>query len=507
VRVAQSMVYDLANDLFASLQRRSLVFHSRNSVGDAMTRITGDSWCVHSVVDTLLFGPGHALLTIIGMVALMWSMDVNLTLLSLAVAPAMVFASVLLGKPIRSAARSQREVESQLHSHVQQTLSGMPIVQAFAQEERSTRRFEEFAGASLRAQQTGVLIGSVSGLSSGLITTFGSALVLWLGARRVLDGQLTVGSLLVFIAYLNSLQFQLKAFTGIYGTLQGLGARVERVMEVLEAEPEVGDRPGAAALPPVRGHVRLEKVSFGYERDRPVLKEVSLEAQPGEMVALVGVTGAGKSTLMSLIPRFYDPWSGRVLIDGVDVREAKLKSVRSQVGLVLQEPFLFPMSVAENIAYGRPEAKREEVVAAAKVANAHEFIERLPEGYETVLGERGATLSGGQRQRLSIARALLKDAPILILDEPTSALDAETEAMLLEALGRLMAGRTTFIIAHRLSTIRNADKIAVLQEGEVVEIGSHQELLARNGVYARVHTLQFAAPPPAEARPLVPSTP
>jgi ATP-binding cassette subfamily B protein/subfamily B ATP-binding cassette protein MsbA len=281
-------------------------------------------------------------------------------------------------------------------------------------------------------------------------------------------------------------------FAGIYPGLQVAGASVDRVMEVLEAEPEVKDRPGAPALPRVRGHVRLELVTFGYNPEQPVLKGITLEAQPGETVALVGKTGAGKSTLVSLIPRFYDPSSGRVLIDGHDLREMNLKSVRSQVGMVLQEAFLFPISVSENIAYGRPEAAREEIVAAAKAANAHEFIERLPEGYETVLGERGATLSGGQRQRLSIARALLKDAPVLILDEPTSALDAETEGLVLEALGRLMTGRTTFIIAHRLSTIHNADRIAVLQDGAIVEVGSHHELIERKEAYFRLHRLQFS---------------
>jgi ATP-binding cassette, subfamily B, bacterial len=241
----------------------------------------------------------------------------------------------------------------------------------------------------------------------------------------------------------------------------------------------------------VRGHVRLEDVEFGYEPGRPVLSGVTLEARAGEKVAIVGATGAGKSTLVSLIPRFFDPSAGRVLLDGHDLRDVQLRSLRAQVSLVLQEPFLFPISVAENIAYGRPEASREEVEAAARAANAHEFIARLPEGYDTVIGERGATLSGGQRQRLAIARALLKDAPVLILDEPTSALDAETEALLLEALERLMAGRTTFIIAHRLSTIRTADRIAVVKGGRVVELGTHAELLARGGAYARLHRLQF----------------
>jgi ATP-binding cassette subfamily B protein/subfamily B ATP-binding cassette protein MsbA len=271
------------------------------------------------------------------------------------------------------------------------------------------------------------------------------------------------------------------------------------VLEVLGTEREVHDRPGAVALPPVAGHVRLEDVGFGYETGRPVLCDVSLEVEPGQTVSLVGATGAGKTTLASLLPRFFDPWQGRVLIDGFDLRDVQIQSLRDQVAIVLQEAFLFPRTIAENIAYARPDASREEIEAAARAANAHAFIERLPQGYDTPVGERGATLSGGERQRISIARAFLKDAPILILDEPTSALDAATESLLLEALGRLMKGRTTFIIAHRLSTIRTADRIVVIQEGKVVESGTHEELRALQGRYAHLHNLQFGlAPEPAK---------
>jgi ATP-binding cassette, subfamily B, bacterial len=309
-----------------------------------------------------------------------------------------------------------------------------------------------------------------------------------------LDGSLSIGSILVFLSYLRSLYDPLEALMYTPSTIQGAAGSARRVLEILQIEREVTDRPGARPLPPLAGHVRLENVVFGYTPDRAVLQGVSLEVLPGQVIAVVGATGAGKTTLVSLVPRFFDPWHGRVIVDGHDVREVKVKSLRDQVGLVLQEPFLFPFTIAENIAYGRPGASRQEIQAAAAAANIHAFIERLPQGYDTQVGERGATLSGGERQRLSIARAFLKNAPILILDEPTSALDVETEAMLLEALQRLMKGRTTLIIAHRLSTIRNADRIVVVHEGRVVENGTHQELMDLGGHYAQLHTLQFGQP-------------
>jgi ATP-binding cassette subfamily B protein/subfamily B ATP-binding cassette protein MsbA len=343
-------------------------------------------------------------------------------------------------------------------------------------------------------------MGGLYTLSAGAIATVGTAVILWIGASHVLQGRLSVGVIVVFLSYVTVLQEQLKALAGIYSAVQEARGGMDRVMEVLEAEREVIDRAGAAPLVVERGHVRLEDVTFGYEAGQPVLHDICFEARPGQTVAIVGPTGAGKSTLVSLVPRFFDPWAGRVTIDGRDVRDVQLKSLRRQVALVLQEAFLFPLTIGENIAYGRPEATRDEIEAAARAANAHMFIERLPAGYDTRVGERGATLSGGERQRLAIARALLKDAPILILDEPTSALDAETEGLLLEALERLMQGRTTLLIAHRLSTIRGADWIVALQGGRLVEAGTHEELLARDGLYARFQRLQ-AVRPAAARRP------
>jgi ATP-binding cassette subfamily B protein len=495
VRVGQGMVYDLEEGLFAHIQRRSLIFHSRASIGDLLSRVTGDSWALHTVVDTLLFAPLHALIVTIGVLWVMWQVDPTLTLISVAVVPFMALASLLLGKPVRLAARARREAQSRIYAHVQRTLAGIPVVQVFAQEKREHRRFSDFARAAIRAERRTALVTSLNSLGSGLISALTTAAILWVGAGHVLEGSLTAGSIILFLSYTGVLQAQLKSFTGIYTALQGASAGVDRVMEVLESEREVRDKVGARALPRARGHVRIEHVTFGYaEGCKPVLSDVSLEALPGQTIAIVGPTGAGKSTLVSLIPRLFDPWSGNIQVDGYDVRDVQVQSIRKQVGLVLQEPFLFPTTIAENIAYGRPDASMGQIEAAARAASAHEFIMNLAEGYDTVVGERGATLSGGERQRIAIARALLKDAPILVLDEPTSALDAHTEELLMEALETLKRGRTTFIIAHRLSTIRDADLIVVMDQGTIVEVGSHLQLVGRDSFYKRLYSFQIETP-------------
>ena len=491
-RVGRRMVYDLAGDLFARAQRRSLPAHAAQSIGDTMGRIAVDAWSVHAVLQTLLFAPGHALVTIVVMVVVMTRLDAGLTLLALAVAPLMTAAAWIFGRPIREAARSRRDIESRIQSHVHQTLTGVTVVQAFAREDDEQQRFQDLASAAIRAHQRGAFVGSAYGLGSGLLTTLGTAAVMWAAAMRVVDGRLSVGTALVFLAYLGTLQWQLSAFASIYSTLQTAGASIDRVAEVFEADDRVVEREDAPPLPRVRGDVVLENITFEYRPGQPVLRGVSLSARAGDAIAIVGATGAGKSTLVGLLPRFFDPDGGRVLIDGHDLRDYSIESIRDQVAIVSQEPLLFPVSIADNIRFGRASAPFADIEAAARAANAHEFIAALPEGYDTVVGERGATLSGGERQRIAIARALLKDAPILILDEPTSALDSETEQVIVDALDRLMRGRTTFTVAHRLSTIREATTIVVLEHGTVVEQGSHVELLARRGLYRRMHASHFA---------------
>jgi ATP-binding cassette, subfamily B, bacterial len=490
------MVFDLMRAVFHQLQRASITFVQRRHVGDLLERLTVDTYGLQALCSELLVSPVHQLLTVGGITYVAWRLDPQLTVLALILAPAMSFSAWFFGKRLKGRTTEGRRAESDLSTFVHQTLTAIPMVQAFGRMQRNREQFRALSARAIRVSQRGVLAKHSYSTVNGATFAIGSAIVLFVGGMRVLNDSLSVGSLLVFMAYLRSIRAGGEGLLNTYGSVKQAEAKLDRVLEVLDTAERVEEKAGAPKLerlPRGRGgHVRVEGVTFGYEAGRPVLRDVSLEARPGEVVGLVGATGSGKSTLVSLIPRFFDPWEGRVLFDGIDIREVKLSSLRDQVSLVLQEPFLLAMSVADNIAYGRPEASREEIVAAAEAAQADAFIRELPNGYETVIGERGATLSGGQRQRIAIARALLKDAPVLILDEPTSALDAQTESSLLGALDRLMEGRTTFVVAHRLSTIRRADRIVVVEGGCVVEEGSAEALLAAQGRYHHLAHLQDA---------------
>jgi ATP-binding cassette subfamily B protein/subfamily B ATP-binding cassette protein MsbA len=503
VRVGQKMAYDLGGDLFWHLQRLSLLFHTRQPVGDSIARVTGDPYAVQVMVVGAILPALQSLVMLVAMFAIMFRLDRELAMLSLAVVPFLFLAIRIYGRPMKDTSRAARDLEAQMMSVVQLALNAVAAVQAYTREALEHARYRGYADQAVSAYVRSTRAGMWFKLFVGLVTAIGTAGIIYLGGVQVLDGNMTTGTLLVFLAYLSSLYGPLNSLAYTAQTWQYAAARADRVMEIFETAPEVEDAADATDLA-VAGHVRYEDVRFGYLPGAPVLKGVSFEAHPGEVVAIVGPTGAGKTTLVNLLVRFYDPWSGTVELDGHDVREVRLRSLREQVALVLQEPFIFPLTVAENIAYGRPDASPDEIVAAARAASADEFVRRLPDGYETVLGERGATLSGGEKQRLSIARAFLKDAPILVLDEPTSALDAGTEAALLAALERLMAGRLTFVIAHRLSTIRNADTILAVDHGEIVERGRHAELIARGGLYARLYRqqMEFARHDDTDVQPL-----
>ena len=484
ISFGQRLVYTLAADLFAKLQQLSLAFHSSKSVGDNIRRVTSDCSCISVIVKDAILPVISSLVTLGAMFGIMWKIDSKLTLLALSVVPYMILVFRFYAKPMLERGYAQQEVEAQIYDVVEQTFSAIPVVQAFGRETFNNQRFHRVNQETLAAILSNTKIQMQFKILMGLATAGGTAGILWLGAKHALAGDLSIGAILLFLSYLGSLYSPLESIMYTTSTIQGAAGSARRVLEVMESEPDVKNKPNAIPMPRLRGHVQFENVTFSYQPNQPVLREISFEVRPGETLALVGATGAGKSTLVSLIPRFYDPQNGRVIIDGHDLRDVQFKTLRDQVALVLQEPFLFPLSIAENIAYAKPNASVAEIEAASRAANAHEFIEKLPEGYQTVIGERGATLSVGQRQRLSIARALLKDAPILILDEPTSALDAHTESLLMEALERLTKNRTTFIIAHRLSTVRKANRIIVLKEGAIVESGTHEELLAENKVYA-----------------------
>jgi ATP-binding cassette subfamily B protein/subfamily B ATP-binding cassette protein MsbA len=494
--VGKRMVYNLGLNIFERLQRLSLGFHGRQRAGDLVRRVMTDSDCVRELVMDTCYPALTSLVSLGMMFTVMWALDRSLAILAILVAPAHIFLIRLFNRPMMDRTYQHEQLEGDMMALAEQTLTAIPVVQAFGREEYQNKRWRKLSQSTLRAYQRTIVSQMQFKIGVSGTTALGTSFIMVIGGIHVLNGSLTIGSLIVFLSYVASLYGPMETLSYLFQNYASAAAKARRALEVLDTVEEVRDVFNARPFPihpsGVGGLVRLEKVTFGYETGRPVLRDISLQGHPGETMALVGPTGAGKSTLMSLILRLFDPWKGRVSINYVDVREVKLSSLRANVSIVLQEPFLLPLSVEENIAYGLPKASHDEVVAAATMANSHEFIMRLPEGYDTVIGERGTTLSGGEKQRLAIARAFLKKAPILILDEPTSALDAEAEAQLLEALERLIMGRTTFIIAHRLSTIRYADRIVVLDRGRIIETGSHEELFSSGGLYHRLHMLQYA---------------
>jgi ATP-binding cassette, subfamily B, bacterial len=491
IRIGQSMVNDLRRDLYSHIQRLSLSFYHRQQIGDLMYRITADTMGIQTLTMNGLFTVLSASVLLTGMLIVMLWVDWYLTLLAMAVCPALFLAIALLNKKISSAATEARQKGSTVYSVVQRTLSGIRVIQAFTKEEDEGQRFLQASTESLAADLRVYNLQNFYYAVINLTIAAGTAAILWLGARRVLSGDLSIGEIVVFTSYLASLYAPLNSIFQTYGLLQSAKVGVRRAFEILESEESLPE--GSRVFRPLgpRGQISFEDVSFGYDASQPVLKKINLRVAVGKKIAIVGPTGAGKSTLVSLLPRFYDPQSGRVKIDGIDIREFQLKSLRRKIAMILQPPLVFPLTIRENIAYGRPEASMEEIISAAQVAQIHDFVQQLPHKYDTVISEQGSTLSEGQKLRLTIARGILLNAPILILDEPTSSVDSETEAFIMEGLERLMAGRTTFIIAHRLSTVRQADLILVIRNGQIVEQGTFTVLLRKRGPFASLYRTQF----------------
>ena len=492
--VGQRVVMDLRNRLYRHILDQSAAFFSRRSSGQLISRITNDVSQVQAAASETLADLARESVTLIGYAGFLFYLDASLAVLCVATVPLVVYPLVQLGRRVRSTTRVGQEQQEHLTHVASEGLTGHRIVKAFRAEKRESDRF---AATGSRLYRTNMRItAAVSALPPLMEFIGGLALAgaLWYAAEKIKSGAMTTGEFASFLGTAFSMYGPLKKLSRVNAGLQQAIAAAQRIFEILDTHSEVKERPGAAALAPLKSTVEFRNVGFAYEdlRDRPILHRVSFTARAGQIVALVGLSGAGKTTLVNLIPRFYDVTEGAVLVDGVDIRDVTLASLRGQIALVTQETVLFDDTIASNIAYGVPNATRAAIEEAARAAHAHDFISELPTGYQSRIGERGQRLSGGQRQRLAIARAILTNAPILVLDEATSALDSESEQAVQAALVNLMRNRTTFVIAHRLSTVRHADLIVALENGEVAELGTHDELIDRiGGVYARLHALQM----------------
>lgn len=487
----QWIMHDLRRLLYDHVQHLSLSFHTQTRTGDLISRITNDVAAIETFVVADLLGLVVDCLTLAGMAAVMLYLNWRFTLLALSVAPPLFAITYTYTRESKRASREARRKEGEIVSLLQEVLSAMGVVKAFAREDYEEQRLERQSVESVQ------LALRARGLKSkllplvGIVVGLGTALMLWYGGGLVIRGSLSAGSLILFISYLGKMYKPMQDFSKMTDAFTKASVGYERIREILETRPAVQDLPGARQAPPLQGQIEFEHVGFGYTADRPVLKDITLNVAAGSITALVGPTGAGKTTIAGLIGRLYDPDIGKVMIDGTDLREFELRSLLDQISFVLQDSVLFHAPIRENISYGKPGATLDEVQRAAKLANAHEFISNLPQGYDTTVGERGVTLSGGQRQRIAIARAVIRNTRILILDEPSSGLDAASEELVFDALDRLMEGKTAIVIAHRFSTIRRANTIFVVENGRIVESGTHEQLLPSGGLYAKLYELQF----------------
>ena len=489
--LSQSIGNDLRVRLYSHLQELSLAYYDTTRVGTILSTLTSDVQTIQSFASTATLNIVTNTLTVVGMIVVMLLCRWDFTLIAVAVTPLLFLFVLRVNKAVRTAVREVRTHQSDLTAILQEGLQSIQVVQAFGREDHQAAQVRAASmntvTAWLNARRVSSLLSPIVGMAIALCT----GLVLWRGSLLILAGTMTVGALTVFLAYLAKFFQPIRDLAQMTNTIAQVSVAFERVVALMDTDKVIPETATPTNPSQLHGEIIFHHVAFGYDPELPVLRDISVTIKPGEMVGIVGATGCGKSTIASLIPRFRDPDAGGITIDGVDVRDYALRKLRAQIGFVLQDTVLLRGTVRDNIGFGRPDATEDEIVEAAKLANAHEFITRMPNGYDSVVGDRGMTLSGGQRQRIGIARALIRDNPILILDEPTAALDAESEHLVVEALERLVAGRTVIAIAHRLSTLRNADKIIVVEDGVVAEDGSHDHLLALDGVYAQLHHLQF----------------
>jgi ATP-binding cassette subfamily B protein len=485
------VAYDLRNHFYNSVQRLPFAFHDRSHTGDLMSRATSDITETERFVGIGMMDLTATLLLLIGVIVAMFIESPQLALLAFIPVPVLLFATVRFGNVVRPMFKMIQEQMGVLSSLMQESLTGIHVVKAFAREPHELQKFDAGNDEWFARRYTVIKTWANNWPLFTFLVSSSIFLLLWFGGPRALSGEITVGSLFALIQYMLMMGGPVQRLGFLVNLAATAGASATRVFEMIDMPNEIDERPNALALTEVRGEVTFENVSFSYQNDIQILHDISFTAQPDQRIALIGPTGSGKSTVTNLIPRFYDATNGRILIDNHDIRDLKLHNLRRHIGIVLQDPFLFSQTIAENIAYGRPKASFEEIVEAATAARAHKFITNMPEGYDTRVGERGVTLSGGQKQRIAIARALLTDPRILILDDSTSSVDTETEHLIQEALNVLMDGRTTFVIAQRLLTLKNADCILVLDKGEIVERGTHDELLRHNGLYREIYDLQL----------------
>jgi subfamily B ATP-binding cassette protein MsbA len=492
--LGQSVGNDLRVRLYHHLQELSLSYYDTHRVGTILSTLTGDVQTIQSFASTNTLNITTDSLTLVGIVIVMFMLRWDFTLIALTVTPLLVLLVLRINRAVKVAVRDVRVRQSDLLATLQEGLQSIELVQAYSRQDLAEQQLRKASGDTVAAWLATRRLSALLSPTVGLVIAICTGVVLWRGSLLILGGAMTAGALTVFLTYLTKFFQPVRDLSVMTNTLAQVSVGFERVTAICDADKTVPERPMPTEPPPFRGQIDFEHVAFGYDVDRPVLRDITFSVAPGQTVGIVGPTGSGKSTLVSLIPRFRDVESGSIRIDGGDICDYRLHGLRCQIGFVLQETVLLRGTIRDNIAFGRPDATDEEIIEAAKLANADEFIAKMPDGYDSFVGDRGSTLSGGQRQRIGIARALVRDNPILILDEPTAALDAESENKVIEALDRLMEGRTVLTIAHRLSTLRNADKIIVIKDGEVAEDGTHEELIALDGVYAELHRLQFDTP-------------